>query len=73
MKLKQKHFPVLIEQDEDGVFILSCPVLAGCHSYGRSIEEGLANITEAIQACVEEAAEEPKAHFVGVRDIQLAV
>ena len=71
--MKQKHFPVLIEQDEDGVFIMSCPVLVGCHSYGQSIEEGLANITEAIQACVEDATEEPRARFVGVCDIQLAI
>lgn len=73
MKLKQSHFPVVIEQDEDGVFILSCPLFAGCHSYGRTIEEGLANITEAIEACLEDVLDEPHAQFVGVRDIQLAI
>ncbi len=73
MKLKQNHFPVVIEQDEDGVFILSCPMFAGCHSYGQTIEEGLANISEAIEVCLEDVYDEPHTQFVGVRDIQLAV
>ena len=39
---KSLHFPILIEQDEDGVFIVSCPSFKGCHSYGKTVEEGLA-------------------------------
>ncbi len=70
---KQKHFPVVIEQDEDGVFILSCPLFSGCHTYGHSIEEGMANIMEAIEVCVEDALDEPRAQFIGVRDVQLAI
>jgi predicted RNase H-like HicB family nuclease len=73
MKCKQKHFPVMIEQDEDGVFIMSCPLFAGCHSYGQTIEEGLANISEAIEVCLEDRGDESCAQFIGVRDIQLAI
>lgn len=46
-------FPVVIEQDEDGVFIAVCPVLQGCHSYGYTIEEAIANIREAIEVHLE--------------------
>jgi predicted RNase H-like HicB family nuclease len=72
MKPKTKHFPVVIEQDADGIFILTCPTIAGCHSYGHTVEEGIANITEAIEACLEDGDTESESQFVGVRDVQLA-
>jgi len=53
MNLK-RHFPVLVEQDIDGVFIVSCPVFQGCRSYGKTIDEALRNIQEAIELCAEE-------------------
>lgn len=41
-------FAVTFEQDEDGYIVASCPALPGCHSQGRTREEALANIKEAI-------------------------
>lgn len=43
-------FRVIIEQDEDGVFVASCPVLPGCLSQGNTRAEAQDNIKEAIQA-----------------------
>jgi predicted RNase H-like HicB family nuclease len=54
-----EKFPVVIEKDEDGVFIVSCPLFKGCHSYGHTIEEAMENIKEAIILCLEE---EPDDH-----------
>jgi len=48
----KKNFPVIVEQDEDGVFIVECPMLKGCRSYGYTIDEAMANIREAIEACM---------------------
>ncbi|MBI4339650.1 MAG: type II toxin-antitoxin system HicB family antitoxin [Chloroflexi bacterium] len=45
----QKQFLVTLEQDEDGFFVVSCPMLKGCHSQGRTEEEAIANIKEAIR------------------------
>lgn len=45
---------VIIEQDEDGVFIVSVPSLRGCHSYGITLDEAMANISEAISLCLED-------------------
>lgn len=73
MSLK-KHFPVLVEQDIDGIFIVSCPVFQGCRSYGETIDEALHNIQEVIELCLEEQKlEEPANTFIGIRDIELAV
>ncbi len=68
-----KHFPVVIEVDEDGVYIFSCPIIPGCHSYGSTVEEGMNNMAEAIEACLEDGEIQTTSRFVGVRDLQLAV
>jgi len=46
-------FRVVIEQDEDGVFVASCPSLPGCHSQGATRSEAKANIREAIEGYLE--------------------
>lgn len=43
-------FHVKIEQAEDGWLVVECPALPGCVSQGRTEEEALANIREAITA-----------------------
>lgn len=71
--MKRKHFPIIIELDADGVFIVSCPVVKGCHSYGNTIDEAIANITEAIGSCIEDTNVDDYTQFVGIRDIEIAV
>ena len=54
MNQKQNiSFPVIIELDEDNVFIVSCPVFKGCHSYGKTIDEAMSNLAEVIEMCQE--------------------
>ena len=43
------RYRVLIEQDEDGVFIAEVPLLPGCISQGYTRGEVLENIKEAIE------------------------
>lgn len=42
--------PTIIEQDEDGVWVASCPGLPGCISQGRTRREAAANLAEAMEA-----------------------
>ena len=44
---------VLIEQDEDGVFVAEVPSLPGCVSQGRTRDEALSNVREAIAGYLE--------------------
>lgn len=53
-KTNMLHLPILVEQDEDNIYIVSCPVFKGCHSYGKTIDEAISNITEVVQMCIEE-------------------
>ncbi|RKZ26169.1 type II toxin-antitoxin system HicB family antitoxin [bacterium] len=70
--MKNLHFPIIIEQDEDGYFIVSCPVFKGCHSYGKTVEEALDNIREVIQMCLEETEPQKINKFIGFREIEVS-
>jgi predicted RNase H-like HicB family nuclease len=69
------HLPILVEQDEDDIYIVSCPVFSGCHSYGKTIDEALDNIQEIIDMCLEEEKEKISEinRFVGFREIQVSL
>lgn len=49
-------YRVLIEQDEDGIYVAEVPSLPGCISQGQTREEALVNIKEAIAVYLESLA-----------------
>jgi predicted RNase H-like HicB family nuclease len=50
--------PVTLERDESGMIVAECPAIPGCVSQGRTEDEALANIREAILGCLEVRAAE---------------
>jgi predicted RNase H-like HicB family nuclease len=46
------EFTVILEEDEKGFIVASCPSLPGCHSQGKTEAEALANVREAIVGCL---------------------
>ena len=50
--------PVVLTPGEDGWIVAECPLIPGCISQGKTHEEALANIREAIELCLESAPEE---------------
>jgi len=46
-------FRIIIEQDEDGIFVSECPSLPGCISQGETRAESLKNIQDAIVGYLE--------------------
>ncbi len=44
---------ILMEQDEDGMWIAECPTLPGCISQGKTRNEALENIKDAIAGYIE--------------------
>ncbi|PIQ71279.1 HicB family protein [Candidatus Roizmanbacteria bacterium CG_4_10_14_3_um_filter_39_13] len=56
---KHVHFNIVVSQDEDGVFVASCPAIPGCHSQGDTYEEAEKNIKEAIELCLKVAETDP--------------
>lgn len=59
--LPRMKYRVLIQQDEDGVFVAEVPSLPGCVTQGTTRDEAVANAREAIALYVEslEAHSEP--------------
>jgi len=70
-KMKKLHLPLIIEIDEDGYYIVSCPLFKGCHSYGKTIDEALENIKEVVEMCLEETNPEELNKFVGFRELEV--
>lgn len=55
--MKAMKFVTTLERDEDGVWVAECPSIPGCVSQGKTREEAVANIREAIGLCLEVRAE----------------
>jgi predicted RNase H-like HicB family nuclease len=70
---------VIIEQDEDGVFIAECPALQGCYAQGKTYEEAIENIKDVITMCIEELKEGKKKinlkypEVIGIKSLEVAV
>jgi predicted RNase H-like HicB family nuclease len=47
------RYRILIEQDEDGIFVAECPSLPGCISQGKTRKEAINNIQDAIRGYIE--------------------
>lgn len=47
------RFTIVVEQDEDGVYIASCPALQGCYSQGDTYDEAVENLKDAIRLHIE--------------------
>jgi len=60
--MKKYQIQVVIEQDEDGKYVASCPALEGCYTQGDTFEESIKNIKDVIKMCLEELREEK--HYI---------
>jgi len=47
------RYTVIVERDENGVYIAYCPALQGCYTQGDTYEEVMKNIREAIELSIE--------------------
>lgn len=71
MKKKIHNFTVVIEKDQDGFYIGSVPSLRGCHTQGKTMDELMKNVKEAIELCLEVEKDMPKEEFVGIQQIKV--
>ena len=62
---------VIIEQDEEGYYVAEVPALPGCLSQGKTREEAIANIKEAIEGWLE--VMESKQSFDSTRLVEVSV
>ena len=65
----KKTYTVLIEQDEDGIYVAKVPDITGCHTQGKTVSEVMKRIKEAIQSCSKDENIEPL-KFIGIQQVQ---
>ncbi len=53
-KFKNLQLPLFVEKEEDGFYVVECPLFEGCYSQGKTLDEALKNIREVITLVLEE-------------------
>lgn len=68
-----QQFDVIIERDQEGLYVGSVPQLSGCHTQGRSLDELMERIREAVELCLEvQGAPTQSLEFIGIQRITIA-
>ena len=63
--------PGTVELDEDGMFVIECPSIPGCVSQGKSEQEAVENIKDAIRQCLQVRAEKGMPLTVNMREVEV--
>ncbi|MHB1157990.1 MAG: type II toxin-antitoxin system HicB family antitoxin [Phycisphaerales bacterium] len=64
-------FIITLERDETGMIVAECPAIPGCVSQGKTEDEAMQNIREAISACLESRAEAGMPLTVCIREVEV--
>ncbi len=66
------NFTVLIEQDEDGIYVAKVPDIVGCYTQGKTVEQAIERVREAIQVCLEADEDEiVPLKFIGIQQLEV--
>lgn len=77
----KREYSIVIEQDEDGIYVASVPELEGCHTQAKTLDELRERVKEAVELYLEvvkveaefEMKEQHPLKFVGVQKIEVSV
>jgi predicted RNase H-like HicB family nuclease len=73
LSVMKRRFSVIIEQDQDGMYVGRVPDLKGCLSQGKTLDELMENIKEAVELYLETQGEpNVETRFIGIREIEVA-
>jgi predicted RNase H-like HicB family nuclease len=68
-----RQLEVVIERDEEGMYVASVPQLPGCHTDAASLDELMIEIREAIELCLEVRGGGPAPlEFIGIQRVTAA-
>ena len=72
MAMTRYTFTVLLEKDENGMYVAEAPDLKGCYTQGTTAEEAIANIKEVIQLCLSTQKGKVKNNeLVGIQKVEV--
>ena len=67
------NYTVVVEKDEDGNFLAICPALQGCYAEGKTKEEAIEMIRDAIKLHIEDRIEKGETLYEEVFSTKVAV
>ncbi|UUX93389.1 type II toxin-antitoxin system HicB family antitoxin [Methanoplanus endosymbiosus] len=70
---KTHRFTVIIERDEDGIYIAEVPQLRGCHTQAKDLNTLIDRIREAVKLCIDEDDAISPLEFIGLQQIEITV
>lgn len=70
-KQKNHQLPLLVEKDEDGFYVVECPLFEGCYSQGKTLDEALKNIREVIGLVVQEKGSQEVLKYYNPQELSL--
>jgi predicted RNase H-like HicB family nuclease len=68
---KSRQFTVVLERDREGWIVAKVPALPGCYTQGRTVEQAMKRIREAISVCLETEPRLIPNEFVGVQQVEV--
>ena len=68
---RRPTIPVIIERDEDGFYVVECPLFDACYTHGKTLDEALKNIREVIALCLEEKSNRAVLHRYHPQELSL--
>ena len=76
-KVRVLNYRVIVELDEDGVYVASVPALQGCYTQGDTFDEAVKNVEDVIKLHIDAREErgwltdDSQTEFVGIKNISL--
>ena len=65
------NLPIIVEKDEDGFYVVECPLLRGCYTQGETLVEALTNIHEVIGMCLDDETEDVVSDIANIQEFSI--
>ena len=67
-----REFDVVIEQDREGYYVATVPILPGCHTQTKTLDKLMERIREAAELCLEVQGDTAESlEFIGLQKIAI--
>lgn len=70
-KYRNLQLPLFVEKDEDGFYVVECPIFEGCYTQGKTLDEALKNIREVVRMILEEKKNQSLLNYYRPKELSL--
>jgi predicted RNase H-like HicB family nuclease len=70
-KTSFRDYTVVVEQDEDGLYVGEVVELPGCHTQAKTMEKLMERMKEAVELCLEVKSDNKAPSFIALQKIRV--